>query len=215
MKTIGAILNSKKLKIRIINAIFGINLLCFGLGYELYINFGMSPFDTFSQSIQAILKISVYGNAALLVQTLFFLGLILGNKKYKLKKYDFIYCYASIFILTRILNVYTLHFPYLKTSNFIENLIIFIFAFMCANFGLFCLLKSELLLAPFDLFVLSTSKVLNFKIGIMRLIIDTLFIGVAIGLIIVLHLGVTVSIGTIIITVCTGTIIRYFEHLFD
>ncbi|WOO88151.1 hypothetical protein RZE82_04285 [Mollicutes bacterium LVI A0039] len=204
---------NKTLK-RVLIAFLGINLLSIGLMYILAIDFGVGPFDSLTLALQGLLGIDKFSNASFALHGLFFILLLFLVRGFKIRYRDVIISLFSIFIVTRIISIYEeiIKFDPSEFSTIIV-VIVFIVAFLTLNLGLYFMAISNIIIPPYDKFVVEFSKYKNIELGKSRLIADALVITLVIALNVIGIVSVTVSIGTIIITLFTGLNITLYNKL--
>ncbi len=195
---------------RIIYMLLGINIFALNLNLLKSFDLGMGSFDTMTMYIQQLLNIKLFGNASFLLHMFFAITLIILSKKYELKYKTIILSIISIFLLTRVVNIYSL-----LNIKLTKNLINFIIVFLLLNLGLYFIMKSNMIIAPFDKFIVETAKYKKVLLSNIRLKGDiSLLIIVIIGVLLT-PIKVPITIFTFIITFLTGANIYLYEMLFN
>lgn len=194
---------------RILVALIGINLMSLGLNIVLDINWGVGPFDSMTLLMQQIFKIDNFSNASFMLHMVFAVVLLIMLKIFKLNILDLVISCLSIFLITRFVGLYDM------VINIHSNsIILFVIAFLTLNLGLYFIAISNLLIAPYDKFIVEIAKYKDLDLGIIRLSGD---MGLLLIVIILNLLGLTnvvISFGTIFITIGTGLNISLYKKIF-
>lgn len=190
--------------------ISGSILYSVGINQLQILDYGMGSFDSLTLQIVSLTPINQFGNASFLIHFTFFIVLLLLIKKCKLDIKMIILSILSIFILTRLVNLFS-HLKYYPH----QNIVVFIITFLILNLGLFLLAKSNIIIAPFDKFLVETAKYFNIKFGIVRVIADITLLFVVLIINAVFGRIVPITIFTLIITFFTGINIGIYELITD
>lgn len=187
----------------------GAILYALGINQLQILNYGMGSFDSLTLQITKLTPIQQFGNASFLIHFTFFIILFLHMKKYKLDYKMIILSIISIFILTRIVNLlsYINYYPS-------QNIVVFIITFLILNLGLFLLAKSNLIIAPFDKFLVETADHYAINFGIIRFIADVSLLIIVFTVNMLTGNVVPITIFTLIITFLTGINIGIYEFVF-
>lgn len=198
---------------RILVALLGIVLMSIGVNVLLTLNIGMGPVDTFTLLLQNLANVSEFGNASLMFHMIFAVALLVMNKYLKVKLIDIGISIASIFLITRIVNLFGfIEFSELSGGLFVIS---FLLGFLVLNLGLYFIAKSNIIIAPYDKFVKELANALNLKIGTNRVICDSVLFAVIVVCKLTVNIAVVISWGTVIVTFFTGLNIRLYEKILD
>lgn len=195
---------------RIILALLGINLMSLGLNVILDINWGVGPFDSMTLLLQQLFKINNFSNASLSLHLIFAVVLLFLIKRFNIKIRDLIISCLSIFLITRFVGLYDILINIQST-----NVVIFCIAFLVLNLGLYFISISNLLIAPYDKFIVELSQYKKLDLGIVRLIGDGSLLLIVVILNLVGLTNVVISFGTIFITIGTGLNISLYKKMFN
>ncbi len=206
-------MTNKTITNKIILAIVGMVLLSIGLNIVLAIDWGMSTFDTATLVTQQVFNIQVFGNAALVCHALYCILLIIFMKKLDSSFLQIGTSILSIFILTRVINIFSFLTNF-HASSFAMNLILFVAFVFIINIGIYFMSMSHLITAPYDRFVLQVSESFNIELGKSRLINDVILFAVSIILILIFNLDVTVAFGTLYIVFLSGPMVTIAGKIF-
>lgn len=190
--------------------ILGATLYALGINQLQILNYGMGSFDSLTLQITKLSPIEQFGNASFLIHFTFFIILLLLIKKYQLDIRMIILSVLSIFLLTRLVNVFS-HLTYYPK----QNLIVFILTFLILNMGLFLLAKSNFIIAPFDKFLVETSNHFNINFGIVRFTADVLLLVLVLAINTLTGGVVPITLFTLIITFLTGLNIGVYELAYN
>lgn len=209
-------MQERKLSTRILYAVVGAILLSAGLQVTIGIDWGVSMFDTATLAMAKITGVN-FGNAAVLLHTIFLIILIVGMKKLQSKWSEIALSALSIFILTRVINVFafiatTVHA--VQFDSFFIKLIVFVISVFVFCVGIYFMSKSNLFIAPYDRFCLQLSWATGKELGTARLMSDVTLFVITIILNIIFNLGVTVSIGTAYIIFTSGLQVNLAHKIF-
>jgi uncharacterized membrane protein YczE len=94
-----------------------------------------------------------------------------------------------------------------------NHLIIFLFAFMLLNLGIFLISKSNLIIAPFDKAVVHCALLFKKELGSCRIVADISLLTLTLIAIFALQFNVPINLGTIFITLFTGLNIKFYNWL--
>lgn len=202
LKTSRNYLNYKQISMVLIGSFF------YGLGINKLqiMNYGMGSFDTLTLQLVRLSPIKQFGNASFLIHFIFFLMLLLLMKKYELKREMIVLSLFSIFILTRVVNVMG-YIMYPQTKSIFS----FIITFLILNLGLFLLAKSNLIIAPFDKFLVETANYFKFNFGLIRIIADFSLLLLTYTINWLTNDIVPITIFTLVITFFTGINMSMYE----
>ncbi len=188
---------------RIIYAAVGAVLLSIGLNVTIGIDWGVSMFDTSTLAMQNLTGVN-FGNAAVLLHLIFLALMIIFMKKLESKWSELGISLISIFVLTRIINIFGFIANKTNIENFVIELIVFLVSVFVFNLGIYFMSKSNLFIAPYDRFVLQLSWALDRELGTARLVSDITLFVITIILNFIFGLGVTISLGTAYIIFTSG-----------
>ncbi len=193
-----------------IKLILGINIYAISINLLQALNLGMGSFDSLTLEIQQLLRIKKFGNASFVLHFIFFILLLLLLRKYKLNIKLVLISIFSVFLLTRFVNLYNL----LELT--IEPLIInSIWVILLLNLGLYLIASTNIIIAPFDKFIVESSKYSNIAIGKARVMCDCLLLLAVLAINQVMQNPIHISMYTLIITFATGINIYAYELMFD
>lgn len=198
------------MKNKIIIVFIGAILYALGINQLQILNYGMGSFDSLTLQIASLSPVKQFGNASFLIHFTFFIILLLLIKKYKLDIKMVVLSILSIFILTRLVNLFS-HITYYPKQNIIE----FIITFLILNMGLFLLAKSNLIIAPFDKFLVETSNHFKINFGIIRFAADVIILIIVVLVNLLAGNVVPVTLFTLIITFLTGVNIGLYELAYN
>ncbi len=193
----------------IIRLFLGINLYAIMINFLKDLNLGMGSFDSVTLEIQKIFHITEFGNASFILHFIFFIALIILHKKYKIKIKFLAISILSIFFLTRIVNLYGLLGIHFEPTIFNSIWII-----LLLNLGLYLIASTNLIIAPFDKFVVESSNYSNIALGKVRLIADCALLILTVVINIFLVDKISISLYTVIITFATGINIHLYDIAF-
>lgn len=206
-------MQERKLSTRILYAVVGAILLSAGLQVTIGIDWGVSMFDTATLAMQNITGVN-FGNAAVLLHTIFLIILIVGMRKLQSKWSELALSALSIFVLTRVINAFSFIADAAHFSSFFVTLIVFIISVFVFCIGIYFMSKSNLFIAPYDRFCLQLSWATGKELGTARLMSDVTLFVITIVLNIIFDLGVTVSIGTAYIIFTSGLQVNLAHKIF-
>lgn len=206
-------MQERKLSTRILFAIVGAVLLSAGLQVTIGINWGVSMFDTATLAMENLTGVN-FGNAAVLLHSIFLIILIVGMKKLESKWGELALSALSIFLLTRVINVFEFIANAVNFSSFFVSLIAFVVSVFVFCIGIYFMSKSNLFIAPYDRFCLQLSWATGKELGTARLISDVTLFAITIILNLILGLGVTISLGTAYIIFTSGLQINLVHKIF-
>lgn len=195
---------------RYVMVILGSILYALGINQLQILNYGMGSFDSLTLQITSLSPVKQFGNASFLIHFTFFIILLLLLKKYKLDIKMIMLSVLSIFILTRLVNLFS-HITYYPK----QNIIVFIITFLILNMGLFLLAKSNLIIAPFDKFLVETSNYFKVNFGVVRFTADVTLLILVIAINILSGGIVPLTLFTLIITFLTGVNIGLYELAYN
>lgn len=206
-------MSNKTLTSRIIFAILGMVLLSIGLNIVLGIDWGMSTFDTATLVAQELFKVNNFGNAALICHAIYCILLVIFMKKLQSSFLQIGTSIISIFILTRVINV----FAFLENAHFntfAANLVLFVVFVMIINIGIYFMSMSHLITAPYDRFCLQVSESMNIELGRSRLINDVILFVISLLFVLIFKLPVTIALGTLYIVFLSGPMVTIAGKIF-
>ncbi len=190
----------------------GIIILSIGLNMILIANIGAGPFDTFVMANQKILGIDSFANASFFFHVIFVVIMLVFKNFFNTELKSALISVLSIFVITRFIALFD---TILYALNFDQLNIIFLLicGFLLFSFGIYVLSISNLIIAPYDKFVVEFASSTNISLGTFRVIWDVTMLILAFIISKVTDAGVVFSVGTLLITVGTGSCIRMFEVL--
>ncbi len=206
-------MHNKTLLAKIILAVVGTVIMSLGINLVLGINWGMSTFDTACLTALHLLGIEAFGDAALVVHGIFIVLIIIFMKKLDVDWKLLLSSIISIFIVSRVLNF----FDFAAVSNYsslLTTLISFVVSVFLINLGIYLMAMSNLIVTPYDRFVVQLSKVTNRELGKTRLVVDLSLFAVATVLIIIFNLPIPISLATLYIVVLSGPMITACGRIF-
>lgn len=177
------------------------------------VEFALDSFDSLAYFIQQAFGISSLGNAIFVLHVGFWLILILALRE-KGAITENIISIASVFLITRIIDLYINHFQ-IAISNLMVAILIFGIGFLIVNFGLYLIAITDLFIPPYDKLVVHLSQKLKFEIGKMRQITDISIIVFLFVMSLIANNLVLLSIGTVFFGFGTGQNIKMYERLFN
>lgn len=195
---------------RYVMVALGAILYALGINQLQILNYGMGSFDSLTLQIASLSPIKQFGNASFLIHFTFFIILLLLMKKYKLDIKMVMLSVLSIFILTRLVNLFS-HLTYYPD----QNIAVFIITFLILNMGLFLLAKSNLIIAPFDKFLVETSNHFKINFGVIRFAADVIILIVVLVVNLLANNVVPITLFTLIITFLTGVNIGLYELAYN
>ncbi len=203
---------SKELVKNLIYGLVGMIILSIGLNMILIANIGTGPFDTFVIANQSALGIDSFANASFLFHVIFVLIMLIFKNFFKTEVKPALISVLSIFVITRFIAWFDV---ILKALGFETFNLVFLMAigFILFSLGIYILSVSNVIIAPYDKFVVQFAAALNINLGTFRVIWDVTMLVLAFIISTITDAGVVFSIGTIIITVGTGSCIRLFEMI--
>lgn len=169
---------------------------------------GLGALDSLSLAVVSLTVIEKFGNASLLLQSFCLLIMVLLISKLKVSKVSLIISFVSIFALTRVINLFS-YFNYEQSFTIVT----IVSTFLLMNFGLYLIARSNLIIPPYDKLIVELASLLNFDIGIFRVIIDCSILFIVILLNALLSSEVPITIATLILTFGTGTNIAIYLKL--
>ncbi len=191
-----------------IRLFIGINLYAVSINFLQSLDLGMGSFDSITLQIQQIFNINQFGNASFAIHFVFFLILLLVAKSYNLKYKMIFLSILSIFILTRFVNLYSIF-----NFTFSPNLFNSIWIIMLLNLGLYLIASTNIIIAPFDKFVVETSKIRKIKLGTSRFVLDILLLVLVIIINVFLTNPIPITMFTFIITFATGLNMGLYQYI--
>ncbi len=195
---------------KLLVALIGINIFSISINILKNFNIGMGSFDSLTLAVQKIFNIKEFGNAAFIIHLFFFTFLMIMAKRFKIRYSLLFISLLSIFVMTRFINLY----GYLIKFQVEFNLLNFAIVFLTLNFGLFLMMKSNLIIAPFDKFVQEVSNFLKKNLGIVRFFSDVALLVIVLFLNYVFKTNIPFTAGTIFITFFTGFNMGIYDVLF-
>lgn len=206
-------MKEKSLNFRIGLAVIGTLLLAISINFIISINWGMSTFDTACLTTQYFLNMDQYGDAVFITHFIFLILLIVFMKKLKSNWTEFFIAVISIFIVSRVLNVFgfIIDFQY---SSILVMLIVFLVNVFVVNLAIYLMATSSLVATPYDRFVIQFSKASGLELGRTRLIVDVITFIFALIMIITNSLPVPITLATLFIVLLSGPIITMWGKIF-
>ncbi len=201
---------SKDLMKNLFFGLIGMIILSIGLNMILIANIGAGPFDTFVMANQGILGIDSFANASFLFHVIFVVIMLVFRNFFNTELKPALISVLSIFVITRFIALFD---TILYTLNFdtLNLILLLIGGFLLFSFGIYILSISNLIIAPYDKFVVEFASSINLSLGTFRVIWDVTMLVLAFIISTITDAGVVFSVGTILITVGTGSCIRMFE----
>ncbi len=193
---------------RILITFIGCIIYAFTINELQVIDVGMGAFDSLTLQVMVIFNIIQFGNASFLIHFVFSI-LLIGLSQMMRVEVKFIFLsIASIFLLSRLVNL-MVNFQIVVTYSLSTFIIIFLFL----NFGLYLIAKTNIIIAPFDKFVVELAKYLKINLGVIRFVADVslLLIVVLINLSLSSNSQIEISIFTLLITFGTGINLMIYE----
>ncbi|MFV0499917.1 MAG: hypothetical protein ACK5NF_07870 [Bacilli bacterium] len=190
--------------------VLGAVLYALGINQLQILDYGMGSFDSLTLQITKLTIVSQFGNASFLIHFIFFVVLLQLIKKYQLDLKMVILSIFSIFILTRVVNVFS-HIDYYPD----KNIIVFVITFLTLNMGLFLLAKSNFIISPFDKFLVETANHFKINFGIIRFSADVVFLLIVVLVNVIYAQVVPITLFTLIITFLTGVNIAIYEIILN
>lgn len=206
-------MQERKLSTRVLYAVVGAILLSAGLQVTIGIDWGVSMFDTATLAMSNITGVN-FGNAAVLLHTIFLIILIVGMRKLQSKWSELALSALSIFVLTRVINAFAFIAEMAQFDSIFIKLIVFVISVFVFCIGIYFMSKSNLFIAPYDRFCLQLSWATGKELGTARLMSDITLFVITIILNIIFDLGVTVSIGTAYIIFTSGLQVNLVHKIF-
>lgn len=194
-------------------AALGMILVAAGVNLIIGVGWGMATFDTAAMTVQKLLNLELYGDAAFILNMVFALILIIFKKKLLVNWSDLITAFIAVFLLTRTINLLVFITQFTYSSTF-TTLIGFFISVIIVNLGIYFMSVSNLVATPYDRFVIQLSEATHKELGKARLNSDIVLFIIAFALIFFLKLDVPVSIATIYIVVASGPIITLTGKIF-
>ncbi len=191
-----------------IRLFIGINFYAISINFLQSLDLGMGSFDSITLQVQEIFGINQFGNASFAIHFIFFLILILLAKSYKLQYKMVVISILSIFILTRFVNFYSVF-----NITFSPTLFNSVWIIMLLNLGLYLLASTNIIIAPFDKFVVEASINHNIRLGASRFVLDVLLLVLVIVINTFLINPIPMTIYTFIITFVTGLNIGLYQYI--
>ncbi|WOO86801.1 DUF6198 family protein [Mollicutes bacterium LVI A0039] len=204
-----------KLSTRFIYGAIGAILLAIGLNVTVAVDLGVSMFDTSTLAIQYLLNMELLGNAALVLHAIFVILIIIFRSKLDIRWIELGIAILSVFILTRIINVFAFVAQTITLTSFATTVVYFVLSVLVFNIGVFFMAKSNLFVTPYDRFILQLSWLLNKEYGTTRLICDVALFATTILVILIFKLPVPISIGTLYIIFTSGLQINLISKIFN
>lgn len=193
---------------RFIRLILGINIYAITINLLQNLNLGLGSFDSLTQEVQNMMGLTEFGNASFILHFLFFLLLILLAKVYDIEYKYILLSLGSIFILTRFVNFYSLFYFNVNQSLMSITLIILVL-----NAGLYLIASTNLIIAPFDKFVVESSKFFKLSLGTSRVLCDLSLLIIVIVINALLTTKIEITLFTFLITFGTGINMGIYEFI--
>lgn len=191
-----------------IRLFIGVNLYAAAINFLQSLNLGMGSFDSLTLQLQQILGIDQFGNASLLIHFFFFVILLIVAKTYSVQYKMICLSIFSIFILTRFINFYSMF-----NVSFEPTIFNSVWIIMLLNLGLYLIASTNIIIAPFDKFVVETSKYMQIKLGTSRFACDVLLLLLVLIINLLLESPIPITLYTLVITFATGLNIGLYQHL--
>ncbi len=199
----------------IILSLLGMVVLSIGLNILLVLDIGLSSFDTMTYYVQHLLNMDSFGNAALIIHAIVCIPLVYLIHKNKESHLNILISILSIFILTRIINIFSFITNYnVMNLSVVMGIILFIIGFTIFTTGVLMISKANLIIPPYDKFVVETVNFFGMKLGTTRLVFDIILLVSVFLLSITTHVDIPFSLGTLLITFGTGSYMNLIEKIF-
>lgn len=191
-----------------IRLFIGINIYALTINLLQTMELGMGSFDSLTLEVQNILNLNQFGDASFILHFIFFVILIVVAKIYNVEYRYIILSLFSIFILTRCVNAYSVLNLYFE-----KNIASVLAVILSLNFGLYLIASTNLIIAPFDKFVVETSNYFSVSLGKSRIICDITLLIIVIIINLLITNKIDITLFTFIITFGTGFNIGIYEWL--
>ncbi len=196
-------------------SLLGMVVLAIGLNILLLLDIGLSSFDTMTYYIQHLLNMDSFGNAALIIHGIVCIPLIFLVHKNEESYVNIVVSIFSIFILTRIINIFAFITGYdISQLSVLIGIILFIIGFTIFTTGVLMISKANLIIPPYDKFVVETVNFFGMKLGTTRLVFDIILLMLVFVLSIITNVDIPFSLGTLLITFGTGSYMNLIEKIF-
>lgn len=206
-------MREKSLGFRIGLAAVGTLLLAISINFIISVNWGMSTFDTACLTTQYFFNMDQYGDAVFITHSIFLVLLIVFMKKLNSNWTEIFTAVISIFIVSRVLNVFGFIIDFQYSSTFVM-LIVFLVNVLVVNLAIYLMATSSLVATPYDRFVIQFSKATGRELGRARLIVDVITFIFTLIVIITNSLPVPISLATLFIVLLSGPIITMWGKIF-
>ncbi len=203
---------NKSLVNKLLISLIGMIILSIGLNMVLIANIGTGPFDTLVIACQDIIGVESFANASFLFHMIFVVIMIVFNKFFDVEIKDALLSAVSIFIITRFIAWFDIILAPLNLAS-LNLFLVMIVGFLLFSLGIYLLAVSNIIIAPYDKFSVQFAKAMNFHFGTFRVVVDVATLVAAYIISTLTDAGVVFSIGTLVITIGTGSCIRMFEFI--
>ncbi len=193
---------------KFIRLFIGVNIYALTINLLQGLNLGMGSFDSLTQEIQNVFGLSEFGNASFMLHFIFFILLLCLANKYRIKKKMIFLSIFSILILTRVVNLYSLF-----NFNLEKTVVSAISVILTLNIGLYLIASTNLIIAPFDKFVVETSNYFKISLGKSRVVCDVTLLIIVILINSILTNKIEITLFTFVITFGTGLNIGMYEYI--
>lgn len=191
-----------------IRLFIGVNLYAVAINFLQSLNLGMGSFDSLTLQVQQMLGINQFGNSSFLIHFFFFVILLIVAKLYNVQYKMIFLSIFSIFILTRFINFYSMF-----NVSFEPTIFNSVWIIMFLNLGLYLIASTNIIIAPFDKFVVETSNYKQIKLGTSRFSCDILLLALVFIINILLESPIPITLYTLVITFATGLNIGLYQYL--
>lgn len=205
-------MDKQSLQFRISLVVVGTILLAISINFIIGIGWGMSTFDTACLTTQVFWGLGKYGDAVFLTHSIFIVLLIIFMNKLESSWKHVIVSVISIFIVSRILNMFGFLIN-IEYNSTLVMLLVFLINVITVNLAIYLMAKSQLVATPYDRFVMQFSSSSNRDLGHARLIVDVITFIFALFVIFGAKLDVPISIATLFIVLISGPIITIWGKI--
>ena len=203
--------NIKNFGYKLLISLVGCVLFAISIQIMLALGYGLSPVDVTSQSIKKFLSLDNLGYALMIFHSLFIICILLLNKRLNSSIKDVIRVGVSALVISFFIYI-TTNIIVIDVDFFsLKGLLIFDIAFFLFAFSLYLIMKSDIIITPYEKFIVLISKKKNYQLGKVRLFSDSALILIAYLFYILLNKETDFSIVTILIALLTGIYIHLFE----
>ncbi len=187
--------------------IIGVNILAISINLMEYLNLGMGAFNTLVLFLSKYFKIN-FGNATFLLHLIFAILITIFSQKFKIKYKYILISIGSIFIITRLINLYGL-----LEINLNKTVPVFLIVFCLMNFGIFLIMKSNMVITPFDKYIVELANYRNKLFGSVRMKTDIIILIIIYCINSIYDYQISISVFTLFVTFCAGLNIYLYEKI--